>query len=157
MNNSLDLGLDESHVTKSSDDYYTPSWVFETLGLEFDTDPAQPIGGCSWIPVKKYFTILDDGLQQKWTGRVWLNPPYSKPNDWIERFIDHGNGICLVQFSRAKWFVKLWQMADGITALPHNMKFQTPRDGEKGIFMPVALFAMGEDNVKALANFGRVR
>lgn len=157
MNNSLDLGLNESHVTNSSDDYYTPKWVFDTLELEFDTDPAQPIGGCSWIPVKQYYTILDDGLQQNWIGRVWLNPPYSKPNDWIERFIDHGNGICLVQFSRAKWFVKLWQMADGITALPHNMKFQTPRDGEKGIFMPVALFAMGEDNVKALTKFGRVR
>ena len=157
MDISLDLGLTEADVPKTSDDYYTPKWVFDALGLEFDTDPAQPIGGCSWIPVKQYFTVLDDGLAQEWKGRVWLNPPYSKPNDWIERFIDHGNGVCLVQFSRAKWFVRLWQMADGIVALPHNMKFQTPRDGEKGIFMPVALFAMGADNVAALAKFGRVR
>lgn len=157
MDNSLDLGLDESHVANSSDDYYTPKWVFDILELEFDTDPAQPIGGCSWIPVKQYYTILDDGLKQEWIGRVWLNPPYSKPAEWVKRFINHGNGVMLVNLAKSRWFDDLWVQAEGVALLPSNMKFQTPRDGEKSILMPTALFAMGAENVAALSKFGKVR
>lgn len=157
MDEVLDLGLVDNDVSKTSDDYYTPKWVFDTLGLEFDTDPAQPIGGCSWIPVKQYFTILDDGLSQKWTGRVWCNPPYSKPGEWVKRFIEHGNGVLLINLAKSRWFDDLWVKAHGIALLPYNMKFQTPRDGEKGIYMPTALFAMGADNVEALKAFGCVR
>ena len=155
----LNLGLEISadDVPKTSDDYYTPKWIFEALGLEFDTDPAQPIGGCSWIPVKRYYTILDDGLAQEWVGRVWCNPPYSQPYKWINKFIDHGNGIMLVTFAKSKAFQRLWEECDGIAVPPIHMKFMTPGGNEKGIFMPVALFAMGKDNVDALKAFGRVR
>ena len=27
----------------------------------------------------RWFSKEDDGLRQKWHGRVWMNPPYSKP------------------------------------------------------------------------------
>jgi hypothetical protein len=157
MTQSLDLNLTPNDVSKTSDDYYTPKWIFDALGLEFDTDPAQPIGGCSWIPVKRYYTIVDDGLSQEWVGRVWCNPPFSKPALWIDKFITHGNGIMLVTFSRSKSFINLWNKSDGIAALPSDLKFQTPSNGEKGIYMPTALFAMGADNVEALKVFGRVR
>jgi hypothetical protein len=30
-----------------SDDYYTPRWVFDALGLRFDLDVAAPPGGGS--------------------------------------------------------------------------------------------------------------
>ncbi len=155
----LDLDLPEQSVPVTSDDYYTPSWVFEALGLEFDTDPAQPIGGCPWIPVKKYYTILDDGLSQPWTGRVWMNPPYSRPTPWVERFIQHGNGIMLSFYSKARWFNNCWDLCDGIVPLPAKMMFVKPSGEEAGIFMPTALFAMGEENVEALkrSGLGRVR
>ena len=155
----LNLGLEISadDVPKTSDDYYTPKWVFETLGLEFDTDPAQPIGGCAWIPVKRYYTILDDGLAQEWVGRVWCNPPYSKPGEWVRRFVDHGNGVMLINLAKSKWFDELWAKADGISLLPYNMKFVTPTGKEMPIFMPTGLFAMGAENVSALKGFNRVR
>ena len=158
MDISLDLGLTEQDVPKTSDDYYTPKWVFDQLGLEFDTDPAQPIGGCQWIPVKRYFTILDDGLSQEWTGRVWCNPPYSKPGAWVHKFIQHGNGVMLINLAKSKWFDELWAKADAMTLLPYNMKFVTPSGAELGIFMPTALFAMGSECAEALENgFNRVR
>jgi hypothetical protein len=59
----------------TSDDYYTPPWIFETLGLTFDLDVASPPGGIDWIPARRYFTIADDGLSQPWQGFVWMNPP----------------------------------------------------------------------------------
>lgn len=155
----LNLGLEISadDVPKTSDDYYTPKWVFDALGLEFDTDPAQPIGGCSWIPVKRYYTILDDGLAQEWVGRVWCNPPYSKPGEWVDKWLHHSNGVMLINLAKSKWFDRMWKEAEGIALLPYNMKFVTPSGYEKGIFMPTALFAMGAENVAALDKFTRVR
>lgn len=39
-----------------------------------------------------------DGLKQKWEGRVWLNPPYSRPTieHFITRMVEHNNGIALL-------------------------------------------------------------
>ena len=31
-----------------------------------------------------YYTILDNGLERPWRGRVWLNPPYAR--GWIDLF-----------------------------------------------------------------------
>lgn len=159
MEFDLGLKIDQADVPMTSDNYYTPKWIFDGLGLEFDTDPASPIGGCPWIPVKKYYTIIDNGLIQDWIGRVWMNPPYSKTTPWIDRFIQHNNGIMLCQVAKAKWFNRMWSVADGIAMLPYNMTFVTPGGGEAGIFMPTALFAMGADNAEALGrlNLGRVR
>jgi hypothetical protein len=155
----LDIEVPEDSVPLTSDDYYTPPWVFEAMGLEFDTDPAQPIGGTPWIPVKKYYTIIDDGLSQPWEGRVWMNPPYSQTTPWVERFIQHGNGVMLVQIAKAKWFNRIWDVADGIVPMPARMMFLKPSGEEAGIFMPTALFAMGKDNAEAIGRIGlgRVR
>ena len=54
---------------ETSDDYYTPAWVFDAMGLRFDLDPASPPGGVPWIPAARYFTMEDDGLAQEWTAR----------------------------------------------------------------------------------------
>lgn len=51
----------------TSDDYYTPAWVFERLGITFDLDVCAPPGGIPWIPAARYYTMEDDGLAQPWT------------------------------------------------------------------------------------------
>ncbi len=32
-----------------------------------------------------HFTAADDGLSQVWSGRVFMNPPYSCPSKWIDK------------------------------------------------------------------------
>ena len=32
---------------------------------------------------ERYFTREDDGLSQRWSGRVWCNPPYSDCGAWV--------------------------------------------------------------------------
>ena len=159
MQDSILLNLTQNDVPTTSDDYYTPPWVFESLGLTFDTDPASPVGGIPWIPVKRYYTLIDDGLSQEWVGRVWLNPPFSKPTPWVNRFLDHKNGIILVPLSKSKWFNDLFNMAEAMVVLPPNLKFQTKNGLLAPIYMPSALFACESQNVQALkkGNFGRVR
>lgn len=34
-----------------------------------------------WAPV--WYGIEHDGLKQRWTGRVWCNPPYSDIEPWV--------------------------------------------------------------------------
>lgn len=92
-------------LAHKSVEWYTPAWVFEELGIDFDLDPSSPHDMKSMVPAKEKYTVFDDGLSKDWHGRVWLNPPYGKETPfWIRRMIEHGNGIALV-FSRTdtKW------------------------------------------------------
>ena len=143
---------------KPNDDYYTPEWIFKTLNLTFDIDVCAPEGGVSWIPAIKSYSLQDDGLLQDWHGLIWCNPPYSNPKPWIEKFIKHGNGIMLTQVARSLGFLDLWNNVDGIVFPEHKlMKFQHKELGTKGIFMPVALFAMGKVSVEAISKIGHIR
>jgi hypothetical protein len=69
MNDFLDLTLDGADLPVTSDDWYTPKWIFDALGLVFDLDVSSPVGGIPWLPTVQYFTLLDDGLQQQWGGQ----------------------------------------------------------------------------------------
>jgi hypothetical protein len=139
---------------KTSDDYLTPAWVFDVLGLTFDLDVASP----PWethVPALRKFTRADDGLSQEWSGLVWMNPPFSQPDPWVDRFIKHRNGVCLVPMSNGQWFSRLWQEADGL-ALPTRISFHFGHH-DAGIPMRVLLAAFGDEGCQALSNFGHVR
>lgn len=80
----------------STDEWYTPKGIIDALG-EFDLDPCAPV-----VPLYKTASVMynknDDGLKQEWKGRVWLNPPYSRPliECSVKRMAEHGNGIALL-------------------------------------------------------------
>lgn len=148
----------EEQTETTSDDYYTPKWIFDTLGLHFDLDVAAPPGGPPFVPCDRYFTQVDDGLAQDWNGRVWMNPPFSNPTPWVQRFLQHANGIALLPTSNGKWFRNLWNEKVSWVALPYNLKF-IAGDGRKLGTMPLPCWvvALGDDNIQALNNFGKVR
>ena len=137
---------------KPNDEYFTPSWIFELLNLNFDLDVSSPEGGVDWIPADNYYTENDNGLEKPWFGKVWMNPPFSKQRPWIEKFIEHKNGIALLPWSKSKSLNIIWNEAEGIAMLPSNLKFQHKIDGNKGIFVSCGLFAFGQDCVNALQN-----
>lgn len=136
-------------LTSDRDQYWTPQWVFEALGLTFDLDPACPVTGPPHVPATAWYSHVDDGLAQPWHGRVWCNPPFSKPHPWWHRFYEHGNGIFLCCVTKGRWFNHAWTHAHAITLLPSNMKFD-----QGGIFMPTVLIALGDDCATALRNSG---
>ena len=139
---------------RESDEYYTPKYIFDALKLKFDIDLTSPEGGIEWIPAKRYFTKEQDALKQEWVGKVWLNPPYSKPGEFMKKFIQHGNGVSLVCVSKSNWFKEVWDSADGILFPAPYFKFIHKTKGNQSIFMPVILIAMGEECVEALKNSG---
>ena len=98
---------------RTSDDYITPQWVFDTLAVSFDLDVASPPWE-TYVPAQRIFTKADDGLVQDWDGSVWMNPPFSRPKLWAERFMNHSNGIALLPMAKSQWFVDVWANADAI-------------------------------------------
>jgi ParB family chromosome partitioning protein len=64
-------------------EWYTPARYIEAArevmgGI--DLDPATSAIAQRAIGATQFFTRDDDGLSKPWTGRVWLNPPYSQPD-----------------------------------------------------------------------------
>ena len=141
-----------------NDECYTPQWVFDALNLQFDLDVASAHHPQIVVPATNRFTVEDDAFKQQWYGRIWMNPPFSKITPWIDRFIEHGNGICLVPLSsNGKWVNNMWESGLSVTYLPANMAFVT-RSGEliKHRWR-CSMWAIGDDNVEALKRIGKVR
>jgi phage N-6-adenine-methyltransferase len=141
----------------TSDDYWTPRWIFEILDLTFDLDVASPPDGPKNTPCLSYYTQETNGLTSPWYGRVFMNPPFSKPQPWIMRFLDHANGVGITSASKAKWFDYLWRQVEGIVFLPATLKYESPTQTNGSIFMPSVIFACGKENLQAIAKLGRVR
>ena len=80
----------------NADDWYTPAWIFEGMGVEFDMDVCAPPGGIEWIPATTSLSESDDGITTPWIGQVWCNPPYSSPTQWCRKWAAHSPGGCLL-------------------------------------------------------------
>ena len=124
-----------SHETTSqTDEWYTPSWIFDALDVTFDMDPCCPHPN-EWVPAKHYLTKEDNGLEENWYGSVWLNPPFGKRNGirpWLERLAEHGNGIAIVPNRTATdWWQDYAERADALLFVRGKIRFIRP-DGSEG-------------------------
>ena len=137
-------------------EWYTPPEIFTALATTFDLDPCSP--GASvvpWIPARTHYTRADDGLQQPWHGRVWLNPPYGPGLDrWLQRFCEHRNGIALI-FARTdtKWFHRYAARADAVCFTRGRIPFVSPATRDKNCRGPgcgSVLLACGKQCVESL-------
>ena len=130
---------------KPTDEWYTPKEIIDALG-KFDLDPCAPVHPL-WKTADVMYNKDNDGLRQEWFGRVWLNPPYSKPLMWqfVERLSEHGNGIALL-FNRCDS-----NKFQDIKFLRNRIKFFRP-DGTRGDSPGCGsiLIAFGEDNAEVL-------
>ena len=147
-----------NHVS-GGDEHFTPKWLFDALGLEFDLDVSSPIDIKTHVPAKNRYTIIDNGLEQPWFGNVWCNPPYSKPTPWVDKFIEHGCGLALLPMTRGKWWFRLWNQVDAIMPVAYDLKFELPDGKKRPITFNPVLFAFGDVNVQALkkSNLHKIR
>lgn len=138
------------HDLEKKDEHYTPKWVFEHLNCKFDLDVAATATNLDHVPANNKY--IENSLEQKWIGFIWMNPPYSQASLWIDKFINHNNGLALLHCSRSKWFSKIWSNADCVVAMPYNLAFDRPDGTKKQIAFQTFMFGMGNQAKKVLSN-----
>lgn len=114
-----------------TDEWYTPPEVFTALACTFDLDVA----GAHKANVPAHCAIYSDSLSAQWKGFVWMNPPFGGRNGcapWLQKFIQHGNGIALVpDRTSAPWFQDAFPAMDAVLFTRGKIKFVRP-DGTRG-------------------------
>lgn len=88
------------HFSSKTDMWSTPQSFFtkydEKYNFNLDVCASEDNAKCA-----KYFTEIDDGLQQEWEGVCWMNPPYGREIiKWMKKAYESSlNGatvVCLV-------------------------------------------------------------
>jgi hypothetical protein len=152
--------FDTPQTQRTSDDYWTPKWIFDSLGLTFDLDVACPPEGPAHTPCKSFYTQADDGLAQPWDGLVFMNPPFSKTTPWVEKWINHGNGIALLPcLKHSQWTKTLWNSRAKSLWINEKQIHFHHKGKEQPIWTIVWLWGIGEQATQALhdSNLGQVR
>lgn len=157
MTRGLGLGGHQSAAADSIE-WYTPRWVFEALGMEFELDPCSPPFRLPWIPARRFYSASEDGLMQPWSGSVWMNPPYGRSVGWwMRRLAAHGDGIALVPGrTDTDWYHESAPAALVKCELRGRVTF-VDRDHRPGHFnsgAPTILLAYGEVCAEAVRGCG---
>jgi DNA N-6-adenine-methyltransferase (Dam) len=147
------MALHEQSVG-ATDEWFTPPYVFDALGCEFDMDVASSGQDLTpWIPARRFVTC--HGLAAPWSGFVWMNPPFGPRNGivpWLEKFFPHGNGIALVpDRTSAPWWQRFAPKAELILFVSPKIKFLAP-NGIPGSSpaQGTSLLAVGQQGCAAL-------
>lgn len=116
-----------------SDDWYTPKYIFDALGVHFDMDVSAPVEGPLHVPCDRW--LYEKSLETPWSGFVWMNPPFGARNGlvpWLLKFYAHGSGIALIpDRTSAPWWQDAASVADALLFVGGKVKFIRP-DGSLG-------------------------
>lgn len=128
-------GLKKPHVSNNSgeNEWYTPEYIIEaarkTMG-NIELDPASSKIANQTVKAKKYFDIDSNGLEQKWHGNIWLNPPYSQPlisqySEKINTEINNFNQACILtnNATETEWYQNILINASVVCFFKSRIKF----------------------------------
>ena len=128
------------HILNNSgnDEWFTPADIIEAARLTMggiDLDPASNAVANALVKAELYYSADDDGLTKKWTGRVWMNPPYSsklvplfcaKLADEVVAGRTQQAVVIVNNATETKWFADLVSVASAICFSSRRVRFLTP-------------------------------
>ena len=129
-----------------------------------DLDPASCFIAQKTVDADRHFSAEDDGLKQVWSGRVWLNPPYSQPEieQFARKLVDEVSAgrvtqaICLTNSATdTAWFHVLGATATAICFPRGRIKFLTPSGVQGAPLMGQAFFYFGQHQGKFESVFSK--
>jgi phage N-6-adenine-methyltransferase len=101
--------INKSLLSSKRYEWETPQDLFDGLDREFgfttDVCATDENAKC-----KRFFTIGDDGLKQKWSGVCWMNPPYGRGIiKWMKKAYESSKqGVTVVCLVPARTDTKWW-------------------------------------------------
>lgn len=146
---------------------YTPVEYLESARAVLggvDLDPASNDMAQENVRAARYFTVDDDGLSREWSGRVWMNPPYTARviNEFIDKLVTHyesgdiTDAIVLTNNNTdTSWFHQAALTASAICFTAGRINF-LKRDGSTS--SPTngqSFFYFGEDTASFVGEFSR--
>jgi phage N-6-adenine-methyltransferase len=155
------------HVAHNSgnNEWYTPAPYIEAARAVMESielDPASSDEANAIVGAEQIYTKEDNGLDQPWYGRVWMNPPYA--TDLIGEFADKlatdfacgdvTEAIVLVNnATETIWFSTLVEQAAAIVFPRGRVRFWQP-SGETGApLQGQALIYLGKQPDKFRSEF----
>jgi len=157
----MTLYTEQSQDTK--DEYPTKPELWRPLARAvggFDVDPAS---GCEPEAIATTcYTEEENGLEQQWNGRVWLNPPFSDKTQWYRKAVNEvtaGNAEVVVALApvdtSTQWFHNWFSRANVICWLEGRDWYEA--NGSPSFNTAIGVFGQcPNDLVSALESFGVV-
>jgi phage N-6-adenine-methyltransferase len=116
------------HFMSEKMDWGTPQELFDRLNQEFhftlDVCALPENAKC-----KRFYSPKENGLQQKWSGVCWMNPPYGREiEQWMQKALQESERgatvVCLVPArTDTEWWHK-YALHGEIRFIRGRVKFQ---------------------------------
>jgi phage N-6-adenine-methyltransferase len=149
-------------------EWYTPALYIEkarrVLGA-IDLDPASCDAAQEVVKAANFYTVEDDGLNQKWHGRVWLNPPYAGAlvAAFAEKMVASWNAgdidsafMLTNSYTEVSWWHALAAASNAVCFTRGRIKFESPHGDKCAPTNGQSFFYFGTDLARLRAEFSDV-
>jgi phage N-6-adenine-methyltransferase len=119
-------------MSSATDLWSTPQTLFDRLNTAywFSIDVCAISENAKCV---RFFSPVEDGLSQEWSGRCWMNPPYGREiGKWVQKAYESAKaGALVVCLLLARTDTSWWHdycMKGKITFLRGRLKFGDAKD-----------------------------
>jgi phage N-6-adenine-methyltransferase len=147
----------EVRSASGENEWYTPKLYIEmardVLG-DIDLDPASSDHAQKTVKAGRFFSKDDSGLDKKWVGRVWLNPPYERNlmAQFVEKLVEEvrdnnvKSAIMLTHnYTDTAWFHTAAEAASAICFTRGRIKFEDTSGARAAPVQGQVFFYFGRD------------
>ncbi len=138
-------------------EWYTPAEYVEAARLvmgKIDLDPASSELANRTVQAERIFTLKDNGLEQEWSGKIWLNPPYAQPHimNFAMKLVEEFKAgrvteaiVLTHNYTDTAWFHAISEHAISICFTRGRIGFLSPEGARASPTQGQAFFYLGQN------------